>query len=145
VNSNASGGAVRRSSVAIQWVLTRKELRETLRDRRTLVTLFAMPLLLYPLLGLVFRLVALQTKAGEIGAEYRVAAAGVPDAQWLSSMLNSTDVDTGEDGGQQRGTAPRFVLVESRDPLEPRDAVARRVADVGVWAAWRRGRAGVVA
>jgi ABC-2 type transport system permease protein/sodium transport system permease protein len=132
VNSNASGGAVRRSSVAIQWVLTRKELRETLRDRRTLVTLFAMPLLLYPLLGLVFRLVALQTKAGEIGAEYRVAAAGVPDAQWLSSMLNSTDVDTGEDGGQQRGTAPRFVLVESRDPLEPRDAVARRVADVGV-------------
>ncbi len=32
-----------------------KELRETLRDRRTIVTLLAMPLLLYPLLGIGFR------------------------------------------------------------------------------------------
>src|SRR5262249_3154201 len=31
--------------------LTRKELREVLRDRRTLFTLVLMPLLLYPLLG----------------------------------------------------------------------------------------------
>ena len=31
-----------------------KELREILRDRRTLVTLFAMPLLVYPLLSMVF-------------------------------------------------------------------------------------------
>ena len=32
----------------------RKELRETLRDRRTLVTLLLMPVIVYPLLGLVF-------------------------------------------------------------------------------------------
>ncbi|HAC90215.1 MAG TPA: hypothetical protein DCF63_06215, partial [Planctomycetaceae bacterium] len=35
-----------------QRVLVVKELRETLRDRRTVVTLLAMPLLMYPLLGL---------------------------------------------------------------------------------------------
>jgi ABC-type Na+ efflux pump permease subunit len=35
--------------------LTRKELAETLRDRRTILTLVLMPLLLYPLLGLVLR------------------------------------------------------------------------------------------
>ncbi len=35
--------------------LTLKELRETLRDRRTVVTLVVMPLLVYPILSLIFR------------------------------------------------------------------------------------------
>jgi ABC-type Na+ efflux pump permease subunit/membrane protease YdiL (CAAX protease family) len=35
--------------------LALKELRETLRDRRTIITLFAMPLLVYPILSLIFR------------------------------------------------------------------------------------------
>ena len=34
--------------------LARKELREILRDRRTLLTLFAMPILLYPLISVLF-------------------------------------------------------------------------------------------
>ncbi len=42
-------------SFARQWRLTRKELAETLRDRRTIVTLVLMPLLVYPLLGILFR------------------------------------------------------------------------------------------
>ena len=37
--------------------LTRKELRETLRDRRTIITLVLMPLLLYPLISLVIGLI----------------------------------------------------------------------------------------
>jgi ABC-2 type transport system permease protein/sodium transport system permease protein len=101
----------------VQGVLTRKELRETLRDRRTLVTLVAMPLLLYPLLGLVFRLVALQTKAAAGGAEYRIAVAGPRDAQWLAGVLKST-----------KG----FVLMEAPEATEPREAVARRFADLGI-------------
>lgn len=76
MNREASAEKGHSSFWKVQAVLTRKELRETLRDRRTLVTLIAMPLLLYPLLGLVFRLVALQTKAAAGGAEYRIAAAG---------------------------------------------------------------------
>jgi ABC-2 type transport system permease protein/sodium transport system permease protein len=42
-------------SLARQWRLTRKELAETLRDRRTIVTLLVMPLLVYPLLSIIFR------------------------------------------------------------------------------------------
>lgn len=42
--------------------LTRKELRETLRDRRTIVTLLVMPLVLYPLLGVVFQQFLLLSK-----------------------------------------------------------------------------------
>ena len=36
------------------WRLTRKELSESLRDRRTLGTLVLMPILLYPLLAIAF-------------------------------------------------------------------------------------------
>ena len=35
--------------------LALKELRETLRDRRTVITLILMPILVYPILSLVFR------------------------------------------------------------------------------------------
>ena len=42
-------------SLARQWRLTAKELAETLRDRRTIVTLLVMPLLVYPLLSVIFR------------------------------------------------------------------------------------------
>lgn len=149
----------RRSSWAIQWLLTRKELRETLRDRRTLVTLVAMPLLLYPLLGLVFRLVALQTKAAAGGSEYRVAVSDPRDAQWLSKLLATTDAAiaaedraAAEDGRAARnrgaandpagvvadelnaaaGAAPQFVLIDSPEMPPPADAVARQMVDVGV-------------
>ena len=37
------------------WRLARKELREILRDRRTVITLVLMPLLVYPLLGVIMR------------------------------------------------------------------------------------------
>ena len=41
--------------------LTLKELRETLRDRRTIITLILMPLLVYPILSLVFRTILSST------------------------------------------------------------------------------------
>ncbi len=37
------------------WSLASKELRETLRDRRTILTLFLMPILVYPILSLLFQ------------------------------------------------------------------------------------------
>ena len=50
------------------WRLAYKELRETLRDRRTLLTLFLMPLIVYPILSLLlqsFFLSGLPTTAAE--------------------------------------------------------------------------------
>jgi len=43
------------SSPGRLWRLCRKELRETLRDRRTILTLVMMPLLLYPLLSMTLQ------------------------------------------------------------------------------------------
>src|SRR5438105_12486665 len=47
--------------------LTRKELSEVLRDRRTIITLVAMPLLLYPLLSVAFLQFAWMGKADASG------------------------------------------------------------------------------
>lgn len=71
-------------------VFIRKELRETLRDRRTLVTLLAMPLLLYPLLGMVFRFLAIQ-QAGPEKVLHRIAVATDQEATWLANALKEGD------------------------------------------------------
>src|ERR1035438_4573378 len=61
--------------------LARKELREILRDRRTIVTLIAMPLLLYPVMSVVFLQFSLASKATTAATpEYRVGALTSPEA-----------------------------------------------------------------
>ena len=53
--------------------LAAKELREIVRDRRTIVTLIAMPLLLYPLMSVAFQQIFLVSKVTpDAGQEYRV-------------------------------------------------------------------------
>ena len=59
-NPDRQPGPVNRSSsrrgwLSQTWRLATKELKETLRDRRTIITLIAMPLLVYPLLSIAFR------------------------------------------------------------------------------------------
>ena len=49
--------------------LSIKELRETLRDRRTIITLVLMPLLVYPILSLVFRTVLMSTLEDSLGSK----------------------------------------------------------------------------
>ncbi len=49
--------------------LATKELRETLRDRRTIITLILMPLLVYPILSLVFRTVLMSSLQNAGGAK----------------------------------------------------------------------------
>ena len=71
-----------------QWSFTWKELCETLRDRRTTVTLIAMPVLLYPLVGLMFRFVAVG-EALKRAPEYRIAVETEQEAAWLSSVIQS--------------------------------------------------------
>ncbi|MGI8977722.1 MAG: ABC transporter permease subunit/CPBP intramembrane protease [Pirellulaceae bacterium] len=55
------------------WRLTRKELRETLRDRRTIITLVLMPLLVYPLLSVAFRQFFFSSYAKPTDVEWRIA------------------------------------------------------------------------
>src|SRR6266568_4333591 len=68
--------------------LARKELREILRDRRTIVTLIAMPLLLYPLMSVVFLQfsLAIQPTPKE-GPKYRIGVLTHREAETLMKRL----------------------------------------------------------
>jgi ABC-2 type transport system permease protein/sodium transport system permease protein len=70
--------------------LVRKELSEILRDRRTIITLVLMPLLLYPLLGMAFPqfLVSL---AGEPARELRIGVPAPTDAELRAELEGRAD------------------------------------------------------
>lgn len=74
-------------SWAQQWQFITKELRETLRDRRTIVTLLAMPILLYPLLGLGFRFVAIQESTAKKPFYVIAVNTTEADGRWLDREL----------------------------------------------------------
>jgi ABC-2 type transport system permease protein/sodium transport system permease protein len=88
-----------------RWLrLARKELREILRDRRTLLTLALMPLLLYPLLGLGFSyLHGAKTQPESSVTEYRLGFETREDHESFSWLFKrGDDVWT----GRQRGDGP---------------------------------------
>jgi ABC-2 type transport system permease protein/sodium transport system permease protein len=72
--------------------LALKELRETLRDRRTLITLLLMPLLVYPLLGVILQkalLSAIVPRTEEVS--YSVAFASEQEAQRFQAIYTQGD------------------------------------------------------
>ncbi len=82
------------------WRMYRKELRETLRDRRTMITLLLMPLLLYPILSLALNRFLLSVNVPEAG--YTVCVATEGELETLGLWL-----------GDQRSRPPETIL-ESR-------------------------------
>lgn len=62
------------------WRMCVKELREILRDRRTIMTLVAMPLLIYPLLGVTLQKLIVAQASSRNRVEYRIALQTYSDA-----------------------------------------------------------------
>jgi sodium transport system permease protein len=67
--------------------LTLKELRETLRDRRTIFTLVLMPVLLYPLLSIALKQVFFSALGGAQRPKYRIAVAQEWEGNWIIRYL----------------------------------------------------------
>ncbi len=61
-------------------VILRKELTETLRDRRTLTMMIALPLVLYPLLMIGFSKLQVSQREATEGRTSRIALWGAPPA-----------------------------------------------------------------
>lgn len=110
--------------------LFHKELKETTRDRRTIVTLVLMPLLVYPVLSMALNRFLLTSPATGLG--YTVGMASVEEEAQLSEWL-----------ADPRSAPPAAVLASSGDRLATfvgttvtsgaaKDAVARNEVDVGV-------------
>jgi sodium transport system permease protein len=133
-----SHGAQRNTLPARIARLTRKELRETLRDRRTLITLVLMPLLVYPLLSIAFQRFVLATAPAVTEPTYRIGLTNEQDAQLFLEYLsigesllahghedrpNEVDADT------HRVRLPKIELFTVE---QVSDAAANHDVDLGV-------------
>lgn len=113
--------------------LCSKELREILRDRRTIITLVLMPLLVYPLLSLAFNRILFQSISGE---EKAVVVLGFLNEEQEREFLELTL--------RQAEMLRRATKVEESDNISPeqvspqipesdlRAAVERGEVDIGV-------------
>lgn len=100
-----------RSHLARLGRLTLKELRETLRDRRTIVTLVLMPMLLYPVLSVGFRQLLGSSLSGVIRPRYQLVVRNPMEKLWLLRYL----------GLQEEKVEPEKVFDDpSNDNSQPR-------------------------
>lgn len=129
-----------------------KELKETLRDRRTITTLLAMPVLVYPLLGMGFRFIALKQTSTE-SPSYQIVVQTEDETAWLMAALNLSKIDQNtfesvtaqqpetQDGDESveagtklapKPTSLRFVQTETESVEAVEAAVANQQADAGI-------------
>ena len=138
------------------WRLARKELRETLRDRRTIVTLILMPLLVYPILSLLFQNFLLSTmrpggkdgqptklnivyisngSEGDVGRMIQQIESSFPQpTPGTDEGADSQDVAGGglPGDGYVPFTQHNWLIPDPPDMETLRDVVLKRGADVGV-------------
>jgi ABC-2 type transport system permease protein/sodium transport system permease protein len=73
--------------------LVLKELREVLRDRRTIITLVVMPILIYPLLAVVFHRFLVTSIATSEDIEYVIGVDSAPAALMLRQQIELGDAE----------------------------------------------------
>ena len=105
--NNATGKRIGRVDLGRLARLTRKELRETLRDRRTVITLVLMPLLVYPLISISFNKSVLMTAQQASKIVYSIGVSSAQDVEVLGDLLS-------------RGNQ----LLKTRQPGDPQPPVA---------------------
>ena len=108
--------APNRGGIARIWRLAKKELRETLRDRRTIVTLVFMPLLVYPILSLVFQNFLLSSLGDVAPGEepkYTIVLASNLTQKESSGFLDQISQRLAEYDAQQESVADDNEATES--------------------------------
>ena len=96
--------------------LTLKELREILRDRRTIFTLLLMPLLMYPLLSVAFQQFFMSQLGRVQTPRYTIGFRDAEEAQFFANLLQKGGlelVDVGSDPPSTAGTPEPRVVVEA--------------------------------
>lgn len=130
---------------SFRWFrMAQKELREILRDRRTIITLIGMPLLIYPLLGVTFQKLLVTQATAKSKTEYRLCFANDRDARVFrhifreAELLRHPDRRFGNPAElQAEGTPedPIWVMLDPRNPNASVDIdllVSNRTADLGI-------------
>lgn len=131
-------------SLARTMRLALKELREILRDRRTITTLVLMPLLLYPLLGVMVKRGLLSSLESTGATAFRVVVESAEAIEQLSRQLEEGESllpqESVDDSGNplaelaaaagEKQPALKIYQLEDGVPLET--VVRSRQADIGV-------------
>lgn len=110
--------------------LCQKELKETLRDRRTILTLLVMPLLVYPILSMALNRFVLA--AGQPSSEYLIGVTSTAELnridQWLGDPRSAPPPAILQASG---GEVARFrAVVLPQESLA--EALEERLIDVGI-------------
>ncbi|HEU0014405.1 MAG TPA: ABC transporter permease subunit/CPBP intramembrane protease [Longimicrobium sp.] len=108
------------------WTVLRKELRETLRDRRTMVMMVVVPTLLYPAILVFMEQLALfgQRQLTAEPAAVAVAGAEPPLVAFLArdSAIRVLPADSATPAAVRDGAAEAAVVLSpARDPAAPRE------------------------
>ena len=112
--------------------LTLKELREILRDRRTIFTLVLMPLFMYPLLSIAFQQLFVSQLSKRQTPRYELGFQNVKEGLYLSHLLREAGIEVvsiDEEPQEISGSKP-LVLVGVEADLAT--AVEQRQFDVGL-------------
>lgn len=131
--------------------LVLKELREILRDRRTIITLVVMPILIYPLLAVVFQRFLVTSIAVEQDVEYvigvdsqlagqmlqRQVESGLAELQRRQEASNRFEAELPDGNAAKSGKSARGTEAEETTPtlyfvVVPPDDAERQVIDSSV-------------
>jgi ABC-2 type transport system permease protein/sodium transport system permease protein len=91
-----SGAAAHRHLAGRLWRLVLKELREILRDRRTIITLVVMPILIYPLLAVAFQRFLVTSISVEQDVEYLIGVNSERARSILAAQLQAGNTEVYE-------------------------------------------------
>lgn len=123
--------------------LTLKELRETLRDRRTIATLILMPILVYPLLGMAFSKFLFAQLDQQPPTEYQIAVENAKDMALFSATYSSGNQLLGHEldpahplpAKPGEPAEPRLQLLQAdevKSEVSLEEIVRTQIADIGV-------------
>src|SRR4051812_7802116 len=98
--------------------LVLKELREILRDRRTIITLVVMPILIYPLLAVVFQRFLVNSITTIENVAFDIGADSIDSRDLLAQQLQ---IGAGVMSHRERGVAAKSGRDAAQDilPKEP--------------------------
>ncbi|MCC9601293.1 ABC transporter permease subunit [Stieleria sp. JC731] len=113
--------------------LCQKELRETLRDRRTIVTLLMMPLLVYPLLSMALNRFLLNAARDAEQVPYAIGVATDEEGSALLAWLESPSSQPPDAIIEaSRGRIAKFKVVNTTNDSPPVEALKSGKVDIAV-------------
>src|SRR6476620_9284193 len=116
--------------------LVRKELREILRDRRTIITLVVMPILIYPLLAVVFQRFLLTSVSVSDKTAFNIGVDAGAQEMFAAQLqrgaaIVSREQDAAANGqhGSKKGLTEKEALPDITLVMYPDETLRRHVAD----------------